>query len=377
MAWAWNDSITASNWNTIGVQRAFMRALSERYRACNLSDSVALPDPQVGDPVIGVRGFQLAILLMIAIGTAERGQFIKSAPSGEDLTGCAWADAAEFFADAGLNPAGFTRKYPRELLDLTRGTYTDGSPVAAGHVARCLADGKTYVHQGGSSAPWSPSGNPPDVLTAYGFAEAGDYRGTWHYNEIRACFNLMTRTLEPVVAPVTVGYLADATNGSGDPSLDIAKANCQADWAPNAASIAGIQSYTRISTYWHSLNPNVIGYYGRAGGQWGTFKVAAHATTLQASRTLYARGDWPLFASDAGFDNATFDNFGLPITQNSWDVYSAHDIGTDVLGAAGVVGFPPAWPTAPAEADQDRVRGFVADLMVYMDWAVAGGFQYY
>jgi hypothetical protein len=160
---------------------------------------------------------------------------------------------------AGLNAAGFTRRYPRTIES------TD-DPGTSGQVARLVnrnnndavtwIGGGVFRHNGSAWELCDPSeGRMPDVLKDYGFHETGDYVGPWIWNEIAAGLTLMQRVHNvlynfPAYGKRWIRQSGDQGDETDDQQqcYDLAKTNFQTEpgFAGSGAEISS-QSFFQVS----------------------------------------------------------------------------------------------------------------------------------
>lgn len=103
-------------------------------------------------------------------------------------------------SEAGLPADGFTRKYPREISSI-------GDAGTNGWRARHTGDTKFYDRVAGVWELSADQSTPADVLTEYGFMEAGDYVGPWIFNELQAGL----QALDSVRLPVGNSFIGKQT----------------------------------------------------------------------------------------------------------------------------------------------------------------------
>ena len=214
----WDDPITnATDWSAVSFVSMFWAALNERRLAVGLA---AYPLPAVGAdvqirtanvPTSPTGDFSIYVLQNGLKTLVDWHQFLDTA-GRENLDGVFPVSRQSYWEDyihngfpllswtkclqnAGINNPYFTRKYPKEFLNLSSSTYNDApvnTPAVSGDKARCLADGRVHQRVGGT---WIETpGSYPDAVTTYGNYNVGDYIGPWIWNELRAVLKQLTYT---------------------------------------------------------------------------------------------------------------------------------------------------------------------------------------
>jgi hypothetical protein len=318
--------------------------------------------------------------------------------------------------------AGFTRKYPKNFWN-TQTRYENGNswstnwdeewgpqppslansyytimpgnrpfyggypdPFVEGDNALCNNDGKVYTR---TSGVWvlAPTGTQPDTVTTLGLMRPGDYIGPWIWNEIRDCFNQMTRVTCSVRNAISLSNTRHYSGPcpSSATSLDLAKATSDANWGSvgtNTNYIAFAQSTTTASR-----GPV---YYATREHQ--SFDISIHTdSNLTCNRTVKVYALTQILGQS--YDASGVTSGG----QNNWGLVGSIASTSDSLALADVMGAAsdkPNWcgtpsdPVPPWYGSSGRSSGFQlatftmgysaikGHLIAILDYGVSGGFQY-
>lgn len=226
-------------------------------------------------------------------------------------------------------------------------TYADGSSYADGHRARRQEDGKAYDRVSGV---WvvvadNPLNTLPDLVTAYGVMQSNDVIGPWIFNEIRDCFNKLTRKL---LTMSTLSTDANRGNGAFVTGFSAAMDNAEADWGNGlvAGNLVRSGSWCQL----HPTTPN--SFEGDVLSGEVTHQKTGVYNDFEASYAI-------CFSADADFgiatDLLTFSAQGTSFVENT---IIAVDTGT-LDGSGGTTTI-----TGPLLGDADRIPDRCDEPMV-------------
>jgi hypothetical protein len=382
----WADSITeTTDWTAVAFQAMFITAIQERAAA--ILDELAgveLPTAEAGAYCLTAGNIEaMQAWLEQNCTLFFRDTQPHPGNTGEGITPVVnllvWRmwDLTALRAAAGLNVAGFTRKFPREIDILDAAAYSNcDDAVTEGHKALFIGNGRVYVREEGA---WVLSpGSLPDLVTRYGHAQPGDYWGPWVWIELRAVLNLLIKTVAYMgggsvlsIAPVagSVGY---GDGGELQTVYQDAYDAMAADWTVSPESVPS-------SAWGWATNVHRCNSWFNEGDE---YTLRAQASTMTLGVENMPEG---LAASaEVWFEtwNDPMNSNGLFPAADPWTLHAHTSYGSHAVDASGVIdtygntAIPgdfasPAFPSIGTCAD--RSRGFYAsDAVAVLTW----DFQY-
>lgn len=283
-----------------------------------------------------------------------------------------------FYIDAGLNSAGFIRKYPREITSVSEG----GS---SGQRARHVNTLVYYDHNGTSWQESSDQASAPDTITAYGRAREGDYLGVWLFNEAYAALNAIRYVYLDEVDTgfyTRAGTRIDAATGD-DTTLAGAIAEAKVNFdAATPSSYTGSFGAWYAGAIWNDNSGSASDYFA------SPFKMENTSVdvTVLSPYTANVYGYTTLFdPPDAlGGPNETlvFDpSIATAGAFTSGNIFRGPDLAAQT-GTIHYAAIPDQYPADPTSTyllsvGDSESRGFtMGSTDVILDFAVTGGFSY-
>jgi hypothetical protein len=395
MAWTGLPATNATDWSAVGFYNQFLQAVRERIDAAGRRDALvgisSLEDREAGDDVqtaspINLMQIYLEALAPYYLDPASLDPADIDPSLGASFPIFTQADSAGWFwtwaevlAEAGLNAAGWQRKYPREIE-------TTGDAGSSGQRAY-LEGGKTvYAHDGSSWVVAADQTAGPDVITDYGEIEPGDYIGPHIWNELKAVCEVYRYRV--FVAPAQadgggaisydrVGQMFESngrqsSGGSSGTSWPAARLSAETSYdasvfqTPRQVRAALNYTTTLANRYRSALAKAEFG---------GDLNIGGGELDLDAVVDLYLWAEklpssTNIFAVE---EENTFEGYGYAVVEDAFAVISAGDAITFAAGAgtstapyspfAGVSATRPAWPVDPAATNGHyRQRGFTANV---------------
>lgn len=398
MAWNGLPAADGTAWSTLVFFGQFVRAVRERNLAVLQTYSGAPPEPAAGDNCqssSSATGIGIPRLQQRTEQLVPRFVDVDAFPDGpadvaisvlaeEPYNGEVTFDVARWRAAAGMNAAGFTRRFPRHIDNLSdTGTFGQRAFLGSEFESKIK-----YEHDGAAWKVATDQGSAVDVMTDYGIAQNGDYVGPWLFNELHSGLNLLRWTVDDRLRGVEFSTGASPPIGdvywSGVHSYAGAVAHARAGYTtPFAGGILGsdseqapIDSTVHGVRYTKGSNPN---------GSW-SMQYASRSETLAVDKTtaiacaadLYTGYGW--HASGAAGLSYVFDGAGMGLSAADEGMVRLVSAGSPTTAASvefGPVGTDaiPSYdpPTGPADV---TVRGVAAWSFVVLRWDVAGGFEY-
>ncbi|MEO0587566.1 MAG: hypothetical protein AAF078_07995 [Planctomycetota bacterium] len=254
MSWVGIPATQTTDWTQVDFLNQFVDEINKRAAWLGISSRRPIPKFVVGGSAVSLDlptggrsdiasiGVMQAKVFSIAPYYTDPADLI--ALPGQVYYETEWSDGAAYLwpdwsrtgdvlnyrAFAGLNEAGFTRKYPRELAELS-------DPGEAGQNARWAGlnptvnpgDGRVYTYDG---AAWvlAPPGTQTDTITDYGFIEEGDYIGPWIWNELADAIDALAVFCMGAVTIHTRTLFGSITSDPPPPTLGGARGQAVADY---------------------------------------------------------------------------------------------------------------------------------------------------
>ena len=247
---------------------------------------------------------------------------------------------AEWRAKAGLHPDGFTRKFvrtfrlgdPNDRVVVESGNW--GMPEE-GMRARSLNNARTYRFDpdqtvviykpsffGGPQAietHWIPDpGEQADVLVGHGVMRAGDYLGSWVFNELRAGLDALTATLgwkgRPDAFTTNGGWVYGGLFGLGPSTYQEAVEDAEQQFAERLALYA--PPYFQNN---QSLPRGRVGvsHDTRNGGE-EHWRAAQEFRHRRVGMVSVPGGSGRVRVWMLAEDHPDYDDFGLGLTPGQW-----------------------------------------------------------
>lgn len=249
-----------------------------------------------------------------------------------------------------LHEDGWLRQYGRTFSTLASTVYTDGDAFVNGHRARCLADWLIYDRVGGA---WvlNTAVDDPDIVTAYGQFEIGDYIWQHLWNEMYAVLEaLIWIHRSPVQVSILSKYGATVDGGPGEANLTAAKLDAETEYAASTpAAVGSSQAYAEA-------NNNI------PGSSFASLFATETEFSADCQEQLASSVDFYVAIEKNGSfyadSDQEFDDFGLGLDEGLLTI-----LGTEAKGAATLAVASPTLgnftqPTWPVGAEP-QLRGWV------------------
>lgn len=299
---------------------------------------------------------------------------------------------SELAAAAGLNSAGFTRKYPREI---GVGVAADGDKARAVSTGGGLKAGEVYKRVAGAWVMVDPAVEDarPDTLTAYGYIEPGDYIGPWIWNEIRDVYNHLRWTVDTQTF-LYGGYSwqtsthwkqgckrrymtqgGDTYEEAQDDLMAGYESQAETDDSTNFWDCGAMVSGAR------SADEDGVEVYGYAAGERFRCTVGTLISTHAPSEvTLFILTEAPPVAAPMTYDS--FGDADIPVAAGSAAVETwakSQGSAETITRALGSTAASFTWPDLsliPGQTDSAYRGYWVTDVRWLVRWDVAGGLEY-
>lgn len=279
-----------------------------------------------------------------------------------------------------LGGLGWTRKYTREFAVAGSTTYLDGSAFVNGQIARRGDNGFVYTRTAGA---WvlSPTAFP-DIVTNYGFAQAGDLIGVWLYTELRDALNRMVWRKARATTFLTgknkrTLLTGDDVGATWAAAMPVA----EAAWTAGPAVVSDPYNFYDASGYTEGWGTHASMRSSIAQADVST----ASSEPNGVGRNPHAQFEFYTFLDTS--NNATtgrlggsgeFDANGMTEGYRIWRKFSTTaQTGATTRSSAFGNNAKPNWCPAPTVPVPDPTQGWQAGwLFVVARMDVAGGFTY-
>jgi hypothetical protein len=379
----WNDTFgIGTDFSAAATFNMFVDAVNERFDYPGGPAGFPIANVSAGDDFQDpsfIAALQNAVSNNIALYVVPNASADGRAWNGVEVNPGLpqWTWAAYKTAYLGGNE--WTRKYPREFAVAASTNYTDGSAFANGHVARNIDDGKVYTRTAGA---WVVTpGALPDVVTAHGVAQAGDYIGAWLFTELRDALNRIVWMITGAATTDCSGTLYD---GSATQSTFAgAKTSADANYASGAGFATTNFYAAAYSTAEASTVPN---YTVEVQAAFTAYNHVYGVGPAQAGYVDHSQFDFYVVMDSPDGTSGSFDDNGDGFSYRVWKKYGSVAQG----GAASVVGATvghakspePNWCAAPTPGGAQLTRGYQSIYLgrganaVVQRMDVAGAFTY-
>jgi hypothetical protein len=289
------------------------------------------------------------------------------------------------------------------------------TPLDSRTIARTAAT-RSFVRQGSAWLPvgaiyqyhsgaWTLSDDqatPPDLVTGYGLAQAGDLVGPWLFNELWAGIKLLHRRVSRRVNSNRDGcqwggagstYKQAGSTAPYPATWDQATASAEANWnaapapTPETRAFGGLGSSAPSAGNYGSfqaLNPDTHGAgmqrnHTRERGFYQSLGFGMTMLTSLVNVDFYVIGAKPNYSSDDSFDD-----MGDPVangTATKWNsqtgVTGGGQYDSDLWQPSETNTIPAPWCDEPTLTNYSMQRGYqVVYGFVVEENAVPGGFEY-
>lgn len=291
---------------------------------------------------------------------------------------------ADLFTTAGMTGGHFKRVRYRVKAD-------------AGPSVGALALTDTSSSPGNTLWRWSGSAwvnigiagvdGVPDKLTFYGVCQVGDVMGSWLFDELQACLNLMVLT----VAVQKGGFLASSNGHTMTSTQDVYNDNnatLPAHFRQNtnvfgttaAAACSAVETWFSGAAPTFSRDPNTYGYSrysltGSGASWYASITKLGVTPRMTKPTTLKCTAKWYEFPQKEN-GSYVFDPGGGTYTENKWSLIR-NDAANNTGSVLGDMTNQADTLPAPQPGAGQTVNRAINGMLAVCDWRCAGGFTYY